>query len=83
MLKTTKAEFQNNGKIRFTTTMEFDITDFVALELPESCYACPSGYSSVKGCSCGRNVPFTDEDRKHRPSTCKLMTLEEYLKRAQ
>lgn len=25
--------------------------------------------------ACGRNVPWTDEDAKHRPDTCKLKQL--------
>lgn len=25
---------------------------------------------------CGRNVPWTDEDAKHRPDTCKLKQID-------
>lgn len=67
-------------RITITKSYTFKLTDFVIDELPRSCQQCPVGYMSCPGHPCGRNVPWTDIDYKQRPATCKLRTIDEYLK---
>lgn len=80
MEKSIKSQFIGE-KYRVTISLDFDPEEFVIDKMPDSCYSCPCGFSTIPCHSCGRNVPWTIEDRKHRPSTCKLITLEEYLKK--
>lgn len=52
-----------------TIVVQTKYKDMEVVKLPENCYECPVGFS---GGDCGRNRPWTDEDAKHRPDTCKL-----------
>lgn len=67
------------GMIRLKKSYLFKLEDFVIDQLPESCYQCPCGFSTIPGNPCGRNVPWTAEDAMRRPSTCKLRSLDEFL----
>lgn len=78
-MKKTEITKIKDGKIRILREYEFDLSDFVIDRLPSSCYSCPSGFSTIPGKPCGRNVPFRPEDATSRPSTCKLRELDKYL----
>jgi hypothetical protein len=54
--------------VTFSITYPYD--KFMVFEMPVSCLKCPVGFQ--KGCDCGRNVPFKEEDYTQRPATCKL-----------
>lgn len=54
--------------ISFSITYPYD--KYMVFEFPQSCSACPIGFSNNG--ECGRNIPFTDDDYKQRPATCKL-----------
>ena len=82
MTEIVKQEFTGNGTLKISVEYEFKLSDFVVANLPSSCYSCPSGFSTIPGHPCGRNVPFKPEDAYSRPSTCKLRTYEGYVARA-
>ena len=67
-------------RIRRVIETEFLLEDRVIDEIPKSCYDCPVGFQSTENSSCGRNVPWTYEDRIRRPNSCKLKSYEEYLR---
>lgn len=67
-------------KITQVTSYVFKAEDLVVAELPKTCGACPVGFHTNPNVSCGRNIPFTSSDFETRPETCKMKTLEEFLK---
>lgn len=69
-----KSEFNDTGQ-QVTVTIQTKYKDMEVIRLPENCYHCPAGFSG-SGQDCGRNVPWTDEDAKHRPDTCKLKQID-------
>lgn len=79
-IKRTTSKTIEQGIVRISVTYEIPISELVTDILPQSCGSCPVGFQSIPDCSCGRNVPYQAEDWKQRPATCKLRTLEEYLR---
>ena len=71
---------QSETVVVITKSYVFKFSDFVIDKLPENCYQCLCGYHTIPGHPCGRNVPWTKEDAQHRPATCKLRSLDEFLK---
>ena len=69
-----KSEFNDTGQ-QVTVVIQTKYEEHEVIRLPENCYHCPAGFSG-NGKDCGRNVPWTDEDAKHRPNTCKLKQLD-------
>jgi len=66
-----KNEYTDKGpKFKLTFEIELPYESYIVLEYPTSCSSCPVGF--MNSGECGRNAPFTDEDYKQRPSTCKL-----------
>lgn len=80
MERTVKFHWDQADKqfVNITINYRFKASDFVIGQLPSSCYTCPSGFCTIPGHPCGRNVPFLPEDSIRRPATCKLRTLEQY-----
>lgn len=69
-----KSEFNDTGQ-QVTVVIQTKYSEMEVIRLPENCYHCPAGFSGSDR-DCGRNVPWTDEDAKHRPDTCKLKQLD-------
>lgn len=69
-----KNEFNDIGQ-QVTVVIQTKYQEHEVIRMPENCYRCPVGFSG-NGNDCGRNVPWTDEDAKHRPDTCKLKQLD-------
>lgn len=64
--------FYDSKGANFHVEMSVPYETLKTFRLHKSCGTCPNGYMQH---DCGRNVPFTDEDYKHRPETCKLLEL--------
>ena len=66
-----KHEYNDTGtKLKLAFELEFPYDAYTVFEFPASCSSCPVGFMNAG--DCGRNTPFTGEDYKQRPSTCKL-----------
>lgn len=65
-----RTQYNDTGQ-QVTVVIQTKYSDFQVLRLPENCYRCPVGFS-CNDQGCGRNVPWTEEDTKHKPDTCKL-----------
>lgn len=72
--------FLDDKTIRIRKDYEIPLTEFVTDVLPDSCASCPVGFQSIPNHPCGRNVPYKPEDWKSRPRSCRLMTIDAYLK---
>lgn len=58
-----------------TISVTLAIKDYVIDKLPETCFACPCGFSTSGGC--GRQVPL---DSHKRSEKCKLIDIKTFLK---
>lgn len=70
VLAISKDYTDNGARLNVEFTMTYPYDEFTVFEMPVSCVKCPVGFQ--KGCNCGRNVPFKEEDYTQRPATCKL-----------
>lgn len=67
-METTTCNYNDIGP-KMVREVQLRYEDLTVFEFPKCCTSCPSGFMKH---GCGRNIPFTEEDYKRRPTTCKL-----------
>ena len=65
-----KSYIHRGAKLDISFSITYPYDELTVFEFPKNCAECPIGFQSHG--ECGRNVPFTGEDYKQRPATCKL-----------
>lgn len=78
-----KRHMPNNRTVTITLSYTFNLDEFIIDTLPEDCDHCPVGYRCnhdtddySQHVDCGIVYPI---ERGHRPDTCKLKSIEQYL----
>lgn len=78
---------ETKGKIRISKVYEFKWDDYVVGVMPKSCEDCMVGYRFANDDNPEKYVPnacgwkqVKDREGQGRPKTCKLKTIEDFLK---